>query len=128
MATLPNPELFVIVEGDSQPFPVDYVPNESVGALKVRIKEAKKNDLDYLDADKLTLCKAVIPKMDFKSAVSLDNVAEKVKLDNPRVLLLTLNNWAPLTDVNTYIIVRKPPEEQALSGSLFCKHSLKDIT
>ncbi|KAF9197305.1 hypothetical protein BGZ49_002313 [Haplosporangium sp. Z 27] len=61
MATPLKPELFGIVEGDSQPFQVDYVPNESVGALKVKIKEAKKNDLDYLDADKLVLWKADIP-------------------------------------------------------------------
>ncbi|KAF9344331.1 hypothetical protein BGX26_004515, partial [Mortierella sp. AD094] len=56
-----QPKLLCLVEGDSTPFSVDYVPNEIIDTLKKAIKTEKPNSLGNIDADKLTLWKAGIP-------------------------------------------------------------------
>ncbi|KAG0011910.1 hypothetical protein BGZ80_000336 [Entomortierella chlamydospora] len=91
-----------IVDGDSTSFPVDVVPEKSIGHLKDAIHAKKSKTFHDIDADKLTLWRVEIPDQDEERAVVLDAISDKKKL-NERAVISTLD----LTGTNTFVIVHR---------------------
>ncbi|KAF9161413.1 hypothetical protein BGX21_011008 [Mortierella sp. AD011] len=91
-----------IVDGDSTSFPVDIVPEKSIGHLKDAIHAKKSKTFHDIDADRLTLWWVEIRDRDEECAVILDAISDKKKL-NERAVISTLD----LTGTNTFVIVHR---------------------
>jgi hypothetical protein len=100
--------LFCFVDGDERPFPVDFRPDKTVGALKKEIKLEKRPDLESFAANNLKL---------FKIDLLLDNMDEtqvpeqiaKLNLPPEMDAMADLSDYyptAPLKRIN--ILVKLP--------------------
>lgn len=112
-----QPKLLCLVEEDSTPFSVDYVPNDLIDTLKRAIKDAKQNYFQNIDADQLRLWKAGFPAV--RGAVysrDYQQSVDGIKLD-PN------NNMEAYDEIRDYIqtalpktiqiIIQKPPSGMA---------------
>ncbi|KAF9980952.1 hypothetical protein BGZ80_008483, partial [Entomortierella chlamydospora] len=103
-------KLFCIIDEGSRAFSVTVSTEDSVDDLKKKIKSEKPITFSGVEADELTLWRAVVPEKSDDEAVSLENIEKKKKL-NERALIGNLNKfkgWPKLTAQEAYIIIEQP--------------------
>ncbi|KAI1294002.1 hypothetical protein EDD11_008287 [Mortierella claussenii] len=103
--------LFCLVSGEalSNVFSVTISPSEFISDLKEIIKAENPRAFDHIDANDLALWLATIPFDDNagdENIITLDDLNEKAKLDNPRTSLSKLFPKSP--EDNAYIIIERP--------------------
>jgi len=83
--------LYCIVLGEKNPFPVTMDWDRSVGELKDEIKKKKEPEFNHLAADKLTLYKISVDISNVgKYERTMDEVSQSGYVFNPKVKLLPM--------------------------------------
>ncbi|KAG0023845.1 hypothetical protein BGZ82_010633, partial [Podila clonocystis] len=102
--------LFCLVEGLplARAFPIKATLTDTVGDLKDHVKAHQTPAFDDITSDQLNLWCVSISTDNQASAITIDAVDDKIKLNNPRTRLSNVFSENP--DDNIYIIVQRPPQ------------------
>ncbi|KAI1295239.1 hypothetical protein EDD11_007888 [Mortierella claussenii] len=109
--------LYCLVDGlaPSNAFPVDIESTKTIGNLKDLIKAKQSPDFDDVAANKLTLWRVSVPDDNPGSVITIAALDSKTELSTPRTPLSQL--FPKSSDVNTYIIVQRPPPARSPPAS-----------
>ena len=108
--------LSCIVIGETTAFPVDIDETQTVGELKDAIKEKKQVALKAIDANKLTLYRAIVNESDYKQKQTRinelkrlsQNLNECTKLDNKEQQFSGFFGESPSQGKKCYTLVQIP--------------------